>query len=160
MNFYKTNHEVTFDDIKKFNYDNQRVGVIVHIRNDEGKILLQKRGIKSRDEVGLYEDIGGKVDYSDESFRNAIIRELKEEVGDEAKIQISNSIGIYHCNKNNINWIFIVYFGRYFEGKIKIMEPEKCQGYHFFTYDEAISSDSVTQGSKFLMKSLKKYSLF
>ena len=55
--FYKFDREITFNDIKKFNYPNQRIGVIIHIENDEGKILLQQRGPKSSDEQGLYEDV-------------------------------------------------------------------------------------------------------
>ena len=154
MHFYKTNFEVTFDDIKCFNFENQRLGVIVHIKNKDNKILLQQRGMESRDEIGMFEDVGGRVDSTDTSFKNAIIREMKEEIGDDAVIKLSNSIGIYHCYKNNINWIFVVYLGEYIKGPIKIMEPEKCQGYHFFDYDEAINSDKVSEGSKFLVKSI------
>ena len=37
------------------------------------KVLLQQRGIKSRDENGLFEDIGGKVEDTDKTFRDAMI---------------------------------------------------------------------------------------
>ena len=79
--FYKFDREITFNDIKKFNYPNQRIGVIIHIENDEGKILLQQRGPKSSDEQGLYEDVGGKYETKDATFKDTIIRELKEETG-------------------------------------------------------------------------------
>ena len=65
MNFYLLNHEAAYEDIRKFNLPNQKVGVIAHIENSKGEILLQQRGEKSRDENGLYEDIGGKVDKED-----------------------------------------------------------------------------------------------
>ena len=74
--FYKFDREITFNDIKKFNYPNQRIGVIIHIENDEGKILLQQRGPKSSDEQGLYEDVGGKYETKDATFKDTIIREL------------------------------------------------------------------------------------
>ena len=122
MNFYKLNHEATIEDINKFQYNNQKIGVIIHIENNEGKILLQQRGVKSRDENGLIEDVGGKFDDTDATFKSAIIRELKEEIGSDAIIDISNSIGIYHCYKNDINWIFIIYLGKYIQGKIKIIK--------------------------------------
>lgn len=89
MKFYPLNHEATYDDIEKFDYPNQKIGVIAHIENDNGEILLQQRGIKSRDENGLYEDIGGKVDSSDFSFKDAIIREIKEEAGDDIKLEFN-----------------------------------------------------------------------
>lgn len=156
MKFYPLNHEATYDDIEKFDYPNQKIGVIAHIENDNGEILLQQRGIKSRDENGLYEDIGGKVDSSDFSFKDAIIREIKEEAGDDIKLEFNvNSIGICHFFKNNVNWIFVIYAAKYINGNIKIMEPDKCLGYKFFTYKEVLNSDLVTESCKYLTKSIK-----
>lgn len=157
MIFYPIDHEATFEDIKKFDYPNQKMGVIAHIENNKGEILLQQRGVKSRDENGLYEDIGGKVDSGDVSFKSAIIREIKEEAGEDVHLEFSNSIGIYHCFKNNIHWIFVIYFVKYISGNIKIMEPDKCMGYHFFSYNEIITSNLVTESCKFLCKSIKEY---
>lgn len=157
MKFYKLEHEVTVDDIEEFNYSNQKIGVIAHIENENGEILLQQRGAKSRDENGLFEDIGGKVESDDFDFKSAIKREIKEEAGDEVNIIIDNSCGIYHCFKNNINWIFVIYFGKYVSGEFKIMEPDKCLGYKFFKYEEAMKSDLVSESCKFLIKSLNDY---
>lgn len=157
MDFYLLDHEATFEDLKKFNFPNQKIGVIAHIENSAGEILLQQRGEKSRDENGLYEDIGGKVDPEDISFKNAIIREIKEEAGSEIHLTLSDSIGIYHCYKNNTNWIFLVYFGKYIDGNIKIMEPDKCKNYRFFQYEEAINSDFVTNSCKSLIKCIKEH---
>ena len=156
MEYYELNHEATLDDIKRFNYSNQKIGVIAHIEDNSGKILLQQRGIKSRDENGLYEDIGGEVEPEDLNFKSAIIREIKEEAGDEINLSINDSIAIYHCYKNNINWIMIIYFVKYIDGKIKIMEPEKCIGYKFFEFDELINSDNVSESCKYLSKKIKQ----
>ena len=84
MDFFKLNHEATSEDIKNYDYPNRKIGVIVHIKNDNGDILLQQRGSKSRDENGLFEDVGGKFDDTDTSYKSAVIRELQEEGGDEA----------------------------------------------------------------------------
>lgn len=158
MNFYLLDHEATFKDLEKFNFPNQKIGVIAHIENSNGEILLQQRGEKSRDENGLFEDIGGKVDSEDLSFKSAIIREIKEEAGEEINLEFSDSIGIFHCFKNDINWLFVIYFARYINGNIKVMEPTKCNGYHFFQYNEAIKSDEVTESCKYLTKAINKYS--
>lgn len=155
MKFYKLDHEATMEDVEKLNCPNSKLGVIVHIKDKAGKILCQQRGVKSRDDNGLFEDIGGKLESSDKNFKSAIIRELKEEVGDEANIEIGNSIGIYH--RHNNNWIFIIYLGKYIDGDLKIMEPEKCMGYKFFSYEEALSSNLVTNSCKFLIEELKEY---
>lgn len=155
MKFYPIDHEATFDDIQKFKYSNQKIGVIAHIENDKGEILLQQRGIKSYDENGLYEYIGGKVDSKDTTFKDAIIREIKEEAGESITLELNDSIGIYHSFKNNINWIFIIYFVKYISGDIKIMEPDKCMAYKFFKYKDAITSDLVTKNCKYLIKCIK-----
>lgn len=158
MDFYTLNHEATFEDIKKYNYPNQKIGVIAHIENDNNEILLQQRGIKSRDENELYENIGGKVEKEDANFKEALIREIREEAGDDIILEFQDSIGIYHCFKNNINWIFIVYFVRYIGGNIKIMEKDKCMGYKFFNYNDCLASNLVTNSCKYLLKSIKYYS--
>ncbi len=155
LDFYLLDHEATFEDLKKFDFPNKKIGVIAHIEDEEGKILLQQRGEKSRDENGLYEDIGGKVEIEDINFKSAIIREIKEEAGDEINLEFNDSIGIYHCYKNNTNWVFVIYFVKYISGTIKVMEPGKCIGYNFFKYDEAINSSLVTDSCKYLIKTIK-----
>ena len=114
MKFYPINHEAIFDDIEKLDYPNRKIGVITHIENDKGE---QQRKIKSHDDNGPYEDIGGKVD----------------------------STVIYHCHKNNINWIFVIYFVKHINGDYKIMEPGKCIGYRFFSYNDVLTSNEVTE---------------
>ena len=155
MEFYKLDHKANINDIETFNYPNQKIGVIAHIEDELGNILLQQRGIKSRDENGLYEDVGGSLDNTDKDFKSAIIREMKEEMGEEANVEISDSIGLYHVQKNDTNWLFIIFYGKYIDGEIKIMEPDKCLGYKFFTYKEAQDSDIVTESCKYLINSIK-----
>lgn len=156
MEFYKLDHEATMEDIKQFNYPNQKLAVIAHIKYINGKILLQQRGPKSRDENGLFQDISGKIEEYDASFKDALFRELKEEVGTGAKININSTLGIYHLYKNNINWLFIVFDCLYLNGELKIMEAGKCLGYKLFDYDEISNSDVVTKSSKFLNKEIYK----
>ena len=36
------------------------------------------------------------------------------------------------------------------------MEPDKCVGYKFFKYDEAIKSDLVTDSCKYLIKQIRE----
>lgn len=154
MDYKKIENEDMLELLKEYNYPNQKLGVIAHIENDKGEILLQKRGIKSRDENYLYEDIGGKVEKTDVNFRDAIIREIKEEAGDNLIININDNIGIYHRRNKETNWVFIVFFVRYISGEFKIMEKDKCLEYKFFTYDELMSSNIVTDSCKFLSKQI------
>ena len=155
MEFYKV-HSITFDDIRRYNYDNMRLGVIVHIVDESGKILLQKRGPKCKDDALLFEDVGGKLEDNDLDFKSAYIREMKEEMGPEAVFELSNPVGIYHCEKNGVNWIFVIFSAKYIKGNFLVMEDKKCLGYKFFDYEEITNSNEVSEGSKFLTKSLKK----
>lgn len=155
MEFYKSNN-VTFEDLRVYNYNNMKIGVIVHIVDSNGKILLQKRGPKCKDDSLLFEDIGGKLEENDIDFKSAIIREMKEEIGDDAIFDISNPIGIYHSEKGDVNWLFVIFIAKYIKGNINIMEKEKCLGYKFFSYDDIINSNEVSSGSKFLTKSIRK----
>lgn len=157
MKFHEINDNITFKDLDKYGYTNYKVGVIVHITDNKDRILLQQRGAKSRDENGLYEDVGGKVDKDDIDFRYAIEREIKEEMGEDVNINISNPIGVWFVPKKDTNWLFIVFKGLYLNGDIKIMEPDKCMGYKFFTYEEAISSNMLSESCNFLVKTMKKY---
>lgn len=47
MEFYKVNQRLENLDLEKYQYPNRRIGVIVHITDENGKILLQQREIKS-----------------------------------------------------------------------------------------------------------------
>lgn len=154
MDYKKLEHEATFEDLKNYNFPNQKIGIIAHIENDKGEILLQQRGSNSRDYNFLYEDIGGKIEENDASFRDAIIREIKEEAGDDITISIDETIGIYHRSNKETNWVFIVFFVRYISGEFKIMERDKCLGYKFFTYEELMKSANVSESCKFLSKSI------
>lgn len=154
MNYYKLDHEATKEDIEKFDYPNKRVGVISIISNKEGDILLQQRGKNSRDAKFLYENIGGSVEEYDKSYKEAILREIKEEAGEEIKIATSDSIGIYHFISNEINWIFVIYHFKYIEGEPKIIEKDKCSGYKFINPKEAIVDEKVSEGCRILLKNV------
>lgn len=154
MEFYEVKHELTKENIEKYNFKNPRYGVIVYIEDKDKKILLQQRGAKARDENFLYESVGGGLEKTDSDFRSAIIREMKEEMGDKVNIKLDNSNFIYHLQKKDSEWVFIVFKGKYIDGKIDIVEPEKCLGYKFFPYDEAINSEQVSSDCRYLIKSI------
>ncbi len=156
MDFRIIKNENVLELLKDYNYPNQELGVIAHIRNNNNEILLQQRGSKSRDENFLFEDIGGKIEKEDTDFKSAVIREIKEEAGNNLNINIENILGIYHRENKNKNWVFIVFFVRYISGEFKIMEKDKCLGYKFFTYDELMKSKNVTDSCKFLTKQINK----
>lgn len=156
MDYYKLDHEATREDFKIFNYSNMRIGVISIIENEKGEILLQQRGKASQDANFLYENIGGSVEEYDNNFKEAALREIKEEAGEDIKLETSNSIGLFHYESKGYNWVFAIYLFKYLGGDIKIIEKDKCLGYEFINPIEAIESTNVSEGCKSLLKYIFK----
>lgn len=119
-----------------------RTAVIALILDKDGRILLQRRGPKSRDEIGKLEDIGGAVESIDNNFREAMHREIIEEVGNDINYTIDELVDACLVNKfdsrsnNYVNWLFLLYKCTYIDGELIINEPGKCLGYEFYRYDE------------------------
>lgn len=81
---------------------------------------------------------------------------MKEEMGDKVNIILTEPKGIYHICKKDINWVFIIFLGRYNGGEIKVMELDKCLRYKFFEFSEAQNSELVTESCKYLINALKE----
>ena len=119
-----------------------RCAVIALILDKEGRVLLQRRGPKSRDEVGKLEDIGGAVEDTDLNYREAMKREIIEEAGDDINFSIDELVGASLITKydsrtdSDVNWFFLLYKCTYIGGELKINEPGKCLGYEFYKQDE------------------------
>lgn len=119
-----------------------RCAVIALILDKEGRVLLQRRGPKSRDEVGKLEDIGGAVEETDKTFREAMKREIVEEAGEDINFSIDELVGASLITKydsrtdSDINWFFLLYRCTYIDGELKINEPGKSLGYEFYKQDE------------------------
>ena len=95
------------------------------IKNEEGKILLQRRqGTKLW--PGFLALPAGHIDEGENAYE-AVVREAREELG--IKIDIKNIIDTFVANRKNKS--LMPYYDVYFEidsyeGEIKIKEPEKC----------------------------------
>lgn len=119
-----------------------RCAVIALILDKNGNVLLQRRGPKSRDEVGKLEDIGGAVEDTDLTFRDAMRREIFEEVGNDINFTIDELVGASLVTKydsrtdNDVNWFFLLYKCTYIGGELKINEPGKSLGYEFYKQNE------------------------
>src|SRR5699024_3176477 len=68
------------------------VAVIVYAFDKDNKIIFQRRGPGCRDERFKLETIGGRVKQNDIDFRSALQREIVEEVGSDADIEIKEFI--------------------------------------------------------------------
>ena len=147
--FIKFNREVIdTEDLKDYlngtglKLPEYRCAVIALILDEEGKILLQRRGPKSRDEFNKLEDIGGAVEESDKTFRDAMNREIIEEVGSDINYTIDSLVGASLITKydsrtdSDVNWFFLLYKCTYIDGELHINEPGKCLGYEFYRKED------------------------
>ena len=112
-----------------------KVAVICFLFDKSGDLILQRRGPGARDEVGMLEAIGGSVNGSDEDFRAALERELVEETGKNAKIEIGDFIGAQIDGKTDrnsgefVNWVILAYKGKLTSGELYNAEPDRCIGF-------------------------------
>jgi ADP-ribose pyrophosphatase YjhB (NUDIX family) len=106
-----------------------RVGIGVIIVNDEGKILIGKR---QGSHVPYYSIPGGHLDLG-ETFEAATIRETKEEtnldISNPKIIAVTNNLETYR--ESGKHYISIAVLAKNFSGELKIMEPDKCEGWQW-----------------------------
>ena len=132
-----------------------RCAVIALILDKDGRVLLQRRGPKSRDEVGKLEDIGGAVEESDLTFRDAMKREIVEEAGSDINFSIDELVGASLITKydsrtdKDVNWFFLLYKCTYIDGELKINEPGKCLGYEFYLQEDFPHNEVANTTLKF-----------
>lgn len=129
------------------------VAVIVYAFDKDNKIVFQRRGSGCRDERLKLETIGGRVKESDVDFRTALKREITEEVGTKANIELEEFIVSTYAktfddryNKEQ-NWIYLVYKGKLQSGELEISEPTKCLGYERYKIGE-VNEDELSNGAK------------
>ncbi len=140
------------------------VAVIVYAFDQNNKIIFQRRGLGCRDEQLKLETIGGRVKESDINFRQALQRELIEEVGADADIELEEFIISTYAKTFDVrsnkeqDWIYLVYKGILKSGELKIEEPNKCLGYEKYKIGE-VDEDELSIGAKEIYKIVsKKYS--
>jgi len=104
------------------------VGVIVI---QEGKILMGKR--KSAHGSGLWAFPGGHLEFG-ETVEACAIRELEEETGLRAqKWMLGGWENTFFLPEKHYITLFI--YVTEFAGELKLMEPEKCEGWDWFSVD-------------------------
>ena len=133
------------------------VAVIVYAFDKENKIIFQRRGLGCRDEQLKLETIGGRVKETDTDFRTALQREITEEVGTEANIEIEDFIISTYAKtydkkkKKEQAWVYLVYKGSLKSGQLKIAEPDKCLGYERYKIGE-VDENELSNGAKEVYK--------
>lgn len=121
---------------------------------ENGKIFLAHRGPKTNNERNRWEIPGGGVEFG-ETFEEALKREVKEELGVE--IEVGELLGVcdHIIPDEKQHWVSPTYFCKIKKGKIKIMEPEKCDDMGWFTLEET-ENIPISIVTRYDIKALKK----
>ncbi|CAM3786989.1 NUDIX hydrolase (plasmid) [Agrobacterium radiobacter] len=123
------------------------------VLNDEGQAVLIKRGPMCRDNIGLLEGIGGQCNNA-ERFRDALHREIEEEVGTAAVIEIDrfSHVRLQHEREGApgtaANWIVVSYICRWRSGLLTVTEPTKNSGFHLVD-PRAFSAADLAPSARF-----------
>lgn len=120
-----------------------RVGCGALIVNESDEVLLLLRSVKSRDEFGYWSQPGGGVEFG-ETVKNAIIREIKEEVGVEIELIKFLSYTDQNYLQKNEHWVSISYLAKIISGNPVNMEPEKHSEMKWFSLNKMPSKLSRT----------------
>lgn len=93
------------------------------LRRDDEVLLMQRKNTGFRD--GMYSVVAGHVDEG-ENFREAMIREAKEEVGIELGKDDLDTTTVLHRKSGEVVYVDIFFVADEWEGEPTNEEPEKC----------------------------------
>ncbi len=121
------------NEVKKL--DELVVGASAAIIDYRGKIFLTERNSSLLDFGGCWTFPGGKVEGTDKTVKETMIREVEEETGFKPKSAVK--FGFYKSHSGPRRIISLVFLVREWTGKLKIQE-EEVSNVGWFYYDEAI----------------------
>lgn len=112
------------------------VGCVFYCHDGKGKLLMNKRSKKCRDEKGRW-DVGGGAMRKGETFESAVRREIMEEycseVIDLKFVSVQNVIR--KNGKEKTHWIALIFAAQVIPEKVKIGEPSKMEEIGWFSLD-------------------------
>lgn len=109
-----------------------RVGIGVVIIKD-GKVLFGKR--KNAHGAGAWACPGGHLEFG-ESWEDCARREVLEETGLEVGAVRFGTVTNDIMESDEKHYITICMVAEYVSGEPRILEPEKCEGWEWFDWDD------------------------
>ena len=119
------------------------VGCGALIINENNETLLVKRGFNSKNQVGVWSKPGGAVEF-EEKVEDAVIREIKEELG--VDIELIKFLGFTNhiIKSENQHWTSFNYLAKIVKGEPQILEPDKIEEIKWFSFDDLPENLSQT----------------
>ena len=119
-------------------------------------MFLSKRGKLSQNEVGRWECPGGVLEFG-EGFKECLVREIKEEFDFEIEpLEMLESVNHLIPNEKQ-HWVAICFVSKIKSGKPKILEPEKCEEFGWFSLSEMEKMNVTLPAGNRLKQIRQKY---
>ncbi|MGE6258403.1 NUDIX domain-containing protein [Heyndrickxia sporothermodurans] len=118
-----------------------KIGVGAVIINEDNHILLVLR--KKSPEAGHWSLPGGKVDYM-ETIENAIIREIKEELGIDIEIEKLLCVTNHIIQSEDIHYVAPTFITRIVNGSVQNKEPHALEKVQWFPLDGIPDNITIT----------------
>lgn len=151
-----SNRKELSNKLKEIGFDLEyEIGVIGVVFDKDGKVVYQRRGPESSGDYNKLSDMGGAVEDSDVSFRDALLRELIEEGGNNFIVNFEAFLFAFVKNyfdirlNKFINRVFLVYKLKLVDGEFIINEPGKALGYEKYNLD-SVPVDEMMETSLFI----------
>lgn len=120
------------------------VGVGAMIFNAKGELLMMKRGPAAKNERGCWEIPGGQVDFG-ETQAQAIVREVKEEIGVDAIVEHQLLTIDHMIPAEGQHWVATPFIVHIKSGqKPKIIESRKHEEIGWFPLDKLPTPVALT----------------
>ncbi len=132
-----------------------RVGCGALIVNEKNEVLLIKRSA-TRNQNDYWSQPGGAVEFG-ETIKQAIIREIREEVNVKIRLISYLSYTEQIFKKETQHWLAISYLARIISGNVKNLEPHKHSAVKWFPIDKLpkkLSKTTVDSTRAYLTSSL------
>lgn len=154
------------EELKEWIKDKQDIPEIFYVAvessifDKDNKWILMRRGHGCKDGRLKLEGIGGEIESSDKTFIEGLKREISEEAGDEAQINIrkflyarTEKVFDLHANIDKV-WIILSYVAVLESGELVIMEKDKNLGYERYEIDK-ININELTECAKSTYEKIK-----
>ena len=115
----------------------------VYMVLSKGNKILMSRRFNTGFQDGNYSFPAGHLNSDDESCKQAVIREAKEEIDvevDEKDIELAHVMHRRQIEPTNERRINLFFIAKKWKGEPKIMEPNKCDDLKWFEIDKIPSN--------------------
>jgi 8-oxo-dGTP diphosphatase len=108
--------------MKKYDSATPYIAVFVILRKDNKAAFLLRQNTGWMD--GYYDTVAGKVE-TGETYRQAAVREVKEEAGVDIRLEDLKPLLTNHRNSVDTTWVDVIFEVRTWKGEPYNAEPDK-----------------------------------